>query len=115
METDILTYRRINSVRSEAGYILTIERCELKMNRESMNFYWMVGNRIRDIRMGKSIRVDALATSSGISTKHLYQIENGRVAFSTEILFHIARELQVSTDALLGLAKDGEEFLFGGE
>lgn len=109
METDILTYRRINSVRSEAGYILTIERCELKMNRESMNFYWMVGNRIRDIRMGKSIRVDALATSSGISTKHLYQIENGKVAFSTEILYRLAKELEVSVDMLLGMPTDNNK------
>lgn len=84
------------------------------MNRESMDFYWTVGNRIRDIRMGRNIRVDTLATSSGISPKHLYQIENGRVAFSTEILFRIARELQVSADTLLGLVADGEEILNNG-
>lgn len=86
-----------------------MERCELKMNRESMNFYWAVGNRIRDIRIHKSMRVDTLASSSGISSKHLYQIENGRVAFSTEILYRIAKELQVSTDLLLGMVEDQDD------
>ncbi len=115
MKMDILTHRRINSVTSEVECVLRIERCELKMNRESMNFYWALGNRIRNIRISRNMRVDTLAKSSGISPKHLYQIENGRVAFSTEILFRLARELQVSTDALLGLVAGGEEFLYDGE
>lgn len=74
-----------------------------------MDFYWAVGNRIHDIRMSKNMRVDALALSSGISAKHLYQIENGTVAFSTEILFRLARELEVSADTLLGLAAEEEK------
>lgn len=80
------------------------------MKQESMDFYWMVGNRIRDIRIYERIRVEALAHACGISTKHLYQIENGKVAFSTEILFQIASKLQVSADVLLGLVKQENEW-----
>ena len=80
------------------------------MKQESMEFYWMVGNRIRDIRIYERIRVESLAHACGISTKHLYQIENGKVAFSTEILFQIANKLQVSADVLLGLAKQEERW-----
>ncbi len=70
----------------------------------------MVGNRIRDIRIHRRIRVETLAHACEISTKHLYQIENGKVAFSTEILFQVATKLQVSADVLLGLAELEEEW-----
>lgn len=79
------------------------------MKQESVNFYWMVGNRIRDIRIYERIRVESLANACGISAKYLYQIENGKVAFSTEILFQLASKLEVSADVLLGLKKQERE------
>lgn len=82
------------------------------MKRESMDFYWAVGNRIRDARIYERIRVEALAKACGISTKHLYQIENGKVAFSTEILYRLAKELEVSVDMLLGLVSDNKGNLY---
>lgn len=79
------------------------------MKRESMDFYWAVGNRIRDVRIYERIRVETLAKACGISTKHLYQIENGKVAFSTEILYRLAIELKVSADMLLGMTQEQQK------
>ncbi len=80
------------------------------MKRESMDFYWVVGNRIRDARIYNRIRVEDLAKACGISAKHLYQIENGKTAFSTEILYRLAKELNISSDMLLGVTQDSGEF-----
>lgn len=72
------------------------------MNINSKEFYWSVGERIRDFRQRKQYTVGELAEKVGISTKYMYQIENGKVSFSTEILYNIANSLGVSTDAILG-------------
>lgn len=71
------------------------------MELTSKKFYWDVGNRIRDFRQGRRYTVEELSEKAGISTKYLYQIENGRVSFSTEILYKIANALGIPADALL--------------
>lgn len=71
------------------------------MDSESKKFYWDVGNRIRDFRQRKRYTVEELSEMAGISTKYMYQIENGKASFSAEILYKIANSLEVSSDAIL--------------
>lgn len=71
------------------------------METNSKNFYWDVGNRIRAFRQEKRYTVEELSEKAGISTKYMYQIESGKVSFSTEILYKIASSLGVPADAIL--------------
>ena len=71
------------------------------MDSNSKEFYLALGNRIRSLRQKKRYTVEELAEMARISTKYLYQIEYGKVCFSTEILYKIARSLEVTTDSLL--------------
>lgn len=71
------------------------------MDSNSKDFYWKVGNRIRLFRQEKHYTVEELSEMAGISTKYMYQIENGKVSFSTEILYKISGSLGVSTDSIL--------------
>lgn len=71
------------------------------MNSNSKEFYCAVGSRIRSLRQKKKYKVEELAEMVGISLKYLYQIECGKVCFSTEILFKLASSLEVTTDFLL--------------
>lgn len=71
------------------------------MELDSKSFYWDVGNRIRTFRNQKSYSAEELAEKVGISTKYMYQIENGRAGFSTKILYEISNALGVSTDTIL--------------
>lgn len=71
------------------------------MDSNSKEFYRAVGKRIRSLRQNKRYTVEELAEMAGISTKYLYQIECGNVCFSTEILYKIARSLEVTTDFIL--------------
>lgn len=70
------------------------------MNSDSKSFYWKIGRRIRDFREKKHYTVEKFSEQVGISTKYLYEIENGKVRFSTEILYKIAHALGVSADVL---------------
>lgn len=71
------------------------------MDSVSSGFYEDVGNRIRFFRMRKRFTVEELSKMAEISNKYMYQIEGGKVSFSTEILYKIARALGVPSDALL--------------
>lgn len=71
------------------------------METEEMDFYWKLGSRIRTLRQVKKYSVDELAEKANISTKYLYQIENGKVRFSTEIFCEISKALGVATSVLV--------------
>lgn len=71
------------------------------MDKVTEELYWHIGNRIRDIRTKQNCTVEQLAEKSDISTKYLYQIENGRVGFSTLILCRICAALGVKADTIL--------------
>ena len=72
------------------------------MDANTKDFYWEVGNRIRLLTQEKKYTVETLSEMAGISTKYMYQIETGKVRFSTEILYKIANALEVTSDTLLG-------------
>lgn len=71
------------------------------MDSNSKEFYQAVGGRIRSLRKKKRYTVAELAEMVGISLKYWYQIESGKVCFSSEILYKISRSLEVTTDFLL--------------
>lgn len=76
------------------------------MDKSTQNLYWNIGNRIRDLRIKQNFTVEQLAEKSEISTKYLYQIESGRVNFSTGILCRICNALEVSSTIILEEGQD---------
>lgn len=59
------------------------------------------GERIRFIRKTRGITRDSLAEKAGISSKFLYEIEQGKKRFSAEALCRIAEVLDVSCDYIM--------------
>lgn len=59
------------------------------------------GERIRQVRKMKGYSRDRLAEQAGISSKFLYEIEQGKKRFSAEALCHIAEVLDVSCDYIM--------------
>lgn len=59
------------------------------------------GERILQIRKARGYTRDELAEKAVISSKFLYEIEQGRKKFSAEALCHIARALEVSCDYIM--------------
>ena len=59
------------------------------------------GIRIRSIRKTRGFTRDALAEKAGISSKFLYEIEQGKKRFSAEVLCRIAETLDVSCDFIM--------------
>lgn len=70
-------------------------------------FYSDVGERIAMLRVQKGYTRESLATLVGISSKFLYEIENGKKGFSAETLFCLASTLNVTCDFLLDGNKTG--------
>ena len=59
------------------------------------------GIRIRSIRKTRRMTREGLAYRAGISSKFLYEIEQGKKKFSAEILCRIANALDVSCDYIM--------------
>lgn len=68
-----------------------------------------IGNRIREIREEKSLTRESLAANSNISTKFLYEIENGKKGLSSDTLLSLSHALECSCDYIL----TGQETSFG--
>ena len=60
-----------------------------------------IGQRIREIRKEQNKTREELAEKAEISTKFLYEIENGKKGISAESVLKIAKALSISTDYLL--------------
>lgn len=60
-----------------------------------------VGNRIQETRKKKGLSREYLAVNSEISTKFLYEIENGKKGLSAETLLKVSKSLDCSCDYLL--------------
>lgn len=73
-----------------------------------------IGQRIRYLREKNNYSREFFAEKIQISSKFLYEIENGKKGFSVEILLRITRALNISCDYILtGIDKRdvSEEFL----
>ena len=60
-----------------------------------------IGERIRKLREEKGITREELATRAEITTKFLYEVENGKKGMSANNLCKISRELSSSCDYIL--------------
>lgn len=60
-----------------------------------------IGQRIRKIRKEQNKTREELAEKAEISTKFLYEVENGKKGVSAESILKISKALSVSTDYLL--------------
>ena len=70
-----------------------------------------IGKRIRQIREEKEMTREQLATSADITTKFLYEVENGKKGLSAVTLLKIANALSYSCDyILLGIKNGGGNY-----
>ena len=60
-----------------------------------------IGKRIRKLREEQEITREELANKSEITTKFLYEVENGKKGMSAESLYKIATALSSSCDYIL--------------
>lgn len=60
-----------------------------------------IGKRIKLLRIANNYNREVFAYKVGISTKFLYEIENGKKGFSADILGRIATTLNVSCDFVI--------------
>lgn len=67
-----------------------------------------LGERIKEIRMMRNLTRDQLAGKSGLSSKFLYEVENGRKGLSVDSLIKIANALSCSCDQII-MGKEVEE------
>ena len=63
--------------------------------------YVEAGNRIRSVREKKHFTRDYVSAITGISSKFLYEIENGLKGFSADNLYRISKALDVSSEYIL--------------
>lgn len=69
------------------------------MKNES--FYKQLGQRIHDERERMNLSREKMAESVGVSSKFLYEIENGRKGFSCETFYKICKLLHVDPAFLM--------------
>lgn len=67
-----------------------------------------IGKRIRQIREEKEMTRDQLAASAEITSKFLYELENGKKGLSANTLLKLANALSCSCDYILSGVKSGE-------
>lgn len=65
------------------------------------DIYKLAGQRIREIREKHNFTRDYVASKAGISTKFLYELENGNKGFSANTLFQLCKTLEVSSEYIL--------------
>ncbi len=75
---------------------------------EDDKFFTRVGRRIQKVRCEKNLTREDVAKNTNISVKFLYEIESGVKGFNANILYKIAKELNVSCDYLLGYCSIGK-------
>jgi transcriptional regulator with XRE-family HTH domain len=73
----------------------------------AMDLAPIVGANLRRLRMRKGLSLERLAKASGVSRAMLGQIELGQSAPTINVLWKIARALEVPFSALLGPRGDG--------
>ena len=78
-------------------------------NREGkIMFKREIGERIRQIREEKEMTRDQLAANAEITSKFLYELENGKKGLSANTLLKIANALSCSCDYILLGIKNGD-------
>lgn len=65
-----------------------------------LNFY-LIGQRIKDIRTEKHLTQEYLANATGVNVSHISNIETAKVGISLTLLVNICNALEVTIDYLL--------------
>lgn len=65
------------------------------------DLYVEAGERIHELRKIKGYSREQLAYKAELSTKFLYEIETGKKGFTAEVLYHLAKALEVRCDYIL--------------
>lgn len=73
------------------------------MKELDLETYKRIGNRIRELRISRSMSQSELAEKAYISLPHVSEIENGKTKLKLSTFVYIAEALQVSADDLLRL------------
>lgn len=76
-----------------------------------MNAKALRGNRLRQVRESYGLSMEQLAARTGIHINQIYRYEHGLVDPPSALLKRLAKELQVTTDWLLGLVDQPAEHL----
>ncbi len=66
-----------------------------------INIYIEAGKRIHATRIRRGYTRKYLAEQSSISSKFLYEIENGKKGFSAQVLYNLCNALQVDCDYIM--------------
>lgn len=66
----------------------------------------MRGDRLLEIRKQLGHSQESLAELLGLGVRQIWRYENNKTKPDSEVVAHIARTLNVSTDYLLGLSED---------
>jgi len=69
------------------------------------------GDRLKRIRTERNLTQDDLNNRLGFGANQIYKYESGKSDPSAEIFVRIANELEVTTDWLLGLVAEPNEYL----
>jgi len=77
---------------------------------QMIEVYIEAGKRIHKIRMMRGFTRKYLAEQAGISSKFLYEIENGKKGFSAHVLYNLCNVLKVDCDYIL-TGKERPEYL----
>ena len=94
--------------KSTCANIFMKERKIQMKKDEDDKFFTRVGRRIQKVRCEKNLTREDVAKNTNISVKFLYEIESGVKGFNANILYKIAKELNVSCDYLLGYCSIGK-------
>ncbi len=65
------------------------------------NLYEKMGERVAMIRLQRGLSREELAEQAGISSKFLYEIENGKKGFSALILYDLCQALDVTSKYIM--------------
>lgn len=73
---------------------------------DNSSIYKGAAIRIRRLRNQYGITREELAEETGVSAKHIYEIETGRKGFSAGVLYRLATVLGVDCDYIMTGEKD---------
>ena len=60
-----------------------------------------IGKKLKEIRQNKNFTQEFVATSVGVNTSHISNIENGKVKISLTTLFNVCNVLGTTVDYVL--------------
>lgn len=87
---------------------MRIERKRGVLTMLNSDLYLEAGARIHQLRTIKGYTREQLAAKAELSTKFLYEIETGKKGFTADVLYRIAKVLDVKCDYILA-GSSGED------